>query len=98
MRRPPQSRVRCIRNDIGHHARKITLDALHELYGRLVVAADPSGGTRTALLAANGGTPPGAGTTFIADPEGNLMLHYAPGYARDDLNKDLKKLLKWSGR
>lgn len=39
-----------------------------------------------------------AGTTFIADPEGNLMLRYAPGYDRGDLNKDLKKLLKWSGR
>lgn len=74
------------------------LDALHGIYGRFVVATDPSGGTRTALLAANGGAPPRAGTTFIADPEGNLMLHYAPGYARDDLNKDLKKLLKWSGR
>lgn len=39
-----------------------------------------------------------SGTTFIADPEGNLMLRYAPGYDRGDLNKDLKKLLKWSGR
>ena len=39
-----------------------------------------------------------AGTTFIADPEGNLMLRYAPGYNPSDLNKDLKKLLKWSGR
>jgi len=38
------------------------------------------------------------GTTFIADPEGNLMLRYAPGYDRGDLNTDLKKLLKWSGR
>jgi hypothetical protein len=26
------------------------------------------------------------------------MLHYAPGYDRGDLNKDLTKLLKWSGR
>lgn len=42
--------------------------------------------------------PAGNGTTFIVDPEGNLMLRYAPGYARDDLNKDLTKLLKWSGR
>ncbi len=38
------------------------------------------------------------GATFIVDPEGNLMLRYAPGYAREDLNKDLEKLLKWSGR
>ncbi len=38
------------------------------------------------------------GTTFIVDPEGNLMLRYAPGYNPSDLNKDLKKLLKWSGR
>ena len=72
--------------------------ALEAIYPRLVIAADPSGGTRTALLAANAGSPPGAGSTFIADPEGNLMLHYAPGYARGDLNQDLKKLLKWSGR
>lgn len=74
------------------------LAALQGIYDRLVIASDPTGGTRAALLAANGGTPPGPGSTFIADPEGNLMLHYAPGYARDDLNKDLKKLLKWSGR
>ncbi|MEM1412507.1 MAG: hypothetical protein AAGH19_09115 [Pseudomonadota bacterium] len=73
-------------------------ERLSAIYERLVIATDPTGGTRTALLAANKGIAPASGTTFVADPEGNLMLHYAPGYARGDLNKDLKKLLKWSGR
>lgn len=58
----------------------------------MTTAALASGTPNDAALAAL------AGTTFIADPEGNLMLRYAPGYDRGDLNKDLKKLLKWSGR
>jgi hypothetical protein len=57
----------------------------------------------TAAYGASGGRPLDSGdgvigSTFIVDPEGNLMLRYAPGYDRADLNKDLKKLLKWSGR
>ena len=71
---------------------------LAEIYDQFVLASDPEGTVFTALTAANGGTPPAAGTTFIADPEGNLMMRYTPGFDRGDLNKDLTKLLKWSAR
>lgn len=71
---------------------------LVEIYDRFVLAGDPQGTVFTALASANGETPPAAGTTFIADPEGNLMMRYAPGFDRGDLNKDLTKLLKWSAR
>jgi hypothetical protein len=71
---------------------------LETIYPRFVLAIDDSGAASAALAAANGGTAPSSGTTFIRDPEGFLMLYYPPGYNRGDLNTDLTKLLKWSGR
>jgi len=71
---------------------------LKAIYDRFVIAADPEGTAVAALTAANGGQSPPPGMSYIADPDGNLMLRYAPGYAPADLNKDLRKLLKWSGR
>ena len=71
---------------------------LEAIYPKFVLALDDSPAATGALTAANGGAAPAPGTTFIRDPEGFLMLHYAPGYDRGDLNKDLTKLLKWSGR
>lgn len=72
--------------------------ALEAIYPKFILAVDDSEAAGAALAAANGGPAPASGTTFIRDPEGFLMLHYAPGYERGDLNKDLTKLLKWSGR
>ena len=72
--------------------------ALEAIYPKFVLAVDDGGTSSAALAAANGGSAPAPGTTFIRDPEGFLMLHYAPGYDRGDLNTDLTKLLKWSGR
>ncbi len=69
-----------------------------DIYEKFVLAGDPQGTVFNALVAANGGVAPAAGTTFILDPEGNLMMRYAPGFERGDLNKDLTKLLKWSAR
>jgi hypothetical protein len=71
---------------------------LEAIYPKFVLALDDGPAAAAALTTANGGTAPASGTTFIRDPEGFLMLHYAPGYDRGDLNKDLTKLLKWSGR
>lgn len=80
---------------------------LLDIYGRFLVLESPDARLLSSLASAAGpntGTTPALdarrlrGTTFIVDPEGNLMLRYAPGYARGDLNKDLGKLLKWSGR
>ncbi len=68
-----------------------------EIYGRFQLATDTGGEFEASLATANG-APPLPGTALIADPEGNALLRYAPGYDRGDLNKDLTKLLKWSGR
>lgn len=72
--------------------------ALEGIYPRFVLAVDESDAAADAFAGANGGAAPRSGTTFIRDPEGYLMLRYAPGYDRGDLNTDLTKLLKWSGR
>jgi hypothetical protein len=71
---------------------------LEEIYPRFVIADEVNTAVMETLIAANNGNPPAAGVSFIADPEGNIMLRYDPGYAPGDLNKDLRKLLKWSGR
>lgn len=71
---------------------------LETIYSRFVIASDPGRRTMAALASASGETGLLAGTSFIADPEGNIMLRYDPGYSPTDMNKDLRKLLKWSGR
>ena len=37
-----------------------------------------------------------AGSSYLIDPIGNIMLFYSAGFDPNDLNKDLKRLLKWS--
>jgi len=37
-----------------------------------------------------------AGSSYLIDPIGNIMMFYPAGYDPNDLNKDLKRLLKWS--
>ncbi|MFW5969097.1 MAG: SCO family protein [Halofilum sp. (in: g-proteobacteria)] len=38
----------------------------------------------------------GTGTVFLVDPNGNLMMRFAPDLPPDDMLKDLEKLLKLS--
>lgn len=38
-----------------------------------------------------------AGSVYIVDPEGNLVLRYRPGFEPSGLLKDLQRLLKLSG-
>lgn len=71
---------------------------LETIYPRFVIVDDPDGEVMAKLGQASGTETPAVGTSFIADPEGNIMLRYAPGYQARDVNKDLRKLLKWSGR
>ncbi len=71
---------------------------LEAIYDRFVIASDPDGRTMAALAKASNGTGPARGSSFIADPEGNIMLRYDPDYPPANINKDLRKLLKWSGR
>jgi peroxiredoxin len=37
-----------------------------------------------------------AGSVYLIDPLGNIMLFYAAGFDPNDLKKDLKRLLTWS--
>lgn len=39
-----------------------------------------------------------AGQAFLVDPAGNIMMRYAAGFDPNHLNKDLKRLLKWSAQ
>lgn len=36
------------------------------------------------------------GRAFLLDPDRNVILAYAPGFDPNHVNKDLKRLLKWS--
>lgn len=38
------------------------------------------------------------GYAFVLDPEQNLILAYPPRFNPANMNKDLKRLLKWSGQ
>jgi cytochrome oxidase Cu insertion factor (SCO1/SenC/PrrC family) len=38
------------------------------------------------------------GQAFIVDPAGNIILRYGQGFTPADINRDLKRLLKWSGQ
>lgn len=58
----------------------------------LLVPADPAG--RAALAASIGRY--GAGEIFLADPQRNLVLHYAAGTTMKDIYTDLQRLLKLS--
>ena len=40
--------------------------------------------------------PENAGRIYIIDPQGNLMMSYAPNVNPGDIYKDLKKLLRSS--
>jgi hypothetical protein len=50
-----------------------------------IADVDPQGGMKN-------------GQAFLVDPSGNIMMRYAPGFDPGDLNKDLKRLLKWSAK
>lgn len=41
-------------------------------------------------------SPTQAGSTYLIDPLGNIMMSYAAGFDPNDLKKDLKRLLTWS--
>jgi cytochrome oxidase Cu insertion factor (SCO1/SenC/PrrC family) len=79
-----------------------TLSAAQELlqtYAEYHLARDASGAV-TELLAGIGDLAqdgsPAAGQAFLVDPGGNIMMRYAPGFDPNHINKDLKRLLKWS--
>ena len=70
---------------------------LLETYAAFSLARDNSGALERLLASISNGKAP-TGQAFLVDPAGNIMLRYAQGYDPNDINKDLKRLLKWSGQ
>ena len=59
--------------------------------------SDPDGLLNEALISADDVAGNfGDRTTYLIDPQGNLMMLYITGSDPNGLNKDLKLLLKWS--
>ena len=97
--------LRQIHRASGRHQSRIRIallmaqesaEALHsrlkETYTKFELIKDPSG-ILTAALERAGGQ---AGSVYLIDPLGNIMMTYKPGADPNDLNKDLKRLLTWS--
>lgn len=75
---------------------------LTAIYSQFVLLSDPAGTTAAVLALASAGSLQGdtgaQGRGFLLDPAGNIILAYAPGFDPSDINKDLKRLLRWSGQ
>ena len=91
-----QSRIRLalLQDSDAEASRRLT-----GIYPQFYLLEDPSGtvwAQLEALTAAVDSTVPTGGSTYLIDPLGNIMMHYAAGYDPNDLKKDLKRLLTWS--
>lgn len=82
----------------------LALAELVSVYPEFRVLADQGGiATRALGLARAQAAGSGAGfnagsePAFIVDPAGNIILAYPPPVRHTDINKDLKRLLKYSG-
>jgi len=77
------------------------VDTLLEIYPAFSPAMDEGGSVAGQLAQIGDRTPDGEridGQAFLVDPSGNIMMRYAAGFDPRDLNKDLKRLLKWSAQ
>lgn len=75
--------------------------ALLAVYGAFLTAVDRNGEVYDRLGLTGDTGPDGSlapGQAFLVDPSGNIMMRYAAGFDPGDLNKDLKRLLKWSAQ
>jgi len=74
---------------------------LLEVYPSFELALDHSAAAVRLLQSFADTGPEGALThrqAFLVDPSGNIMMRYAAGFDPNHLNKDLKRLLKWSAQ
>jgi cytochrome oxidase Cu insertion factor (SCO1/SenC/PrrC family) len=76
-----------------------TIELLRSIYAKFTLIRDPSGSLRHVLDAVRAG-PPGmpaeTGDTYLIDPLGNIMMHYAADADPNHIRQDLKRLLTWS--
>jgi hypothetical protein len=61
------------------------------------LAASALGRSRALAVASDNAFNTGAEPGFIVDPAGNIILAYPSPLRHTDINKDLKRLLKYSG-
>jgi hypothetical protein len=71
-----------------------TTARLAAVYDAFHLLRDRAGGLRARLAQAAPGAAPGG--SYLIDPLGNIMMHYAAGADPNDLKDDLKRLMTWS--
>ncbi len=86
---PKMTRLQTVFMPANESAIRSEFDNEHPVL--IVVAPDISGEIRTII----GGYE--NGEIFLADPLGNLMMHYPPGTSMSDMREDITHLLKLSG-
>ena len=74
-----------------------TMAKLSAVYPHFMLISDPDGFLSNAMASADAAAGNhGDSATYLIDPLGNLMMLYGAESDPNDLNKDLKLLLKWS--
>ena len=74
-----------------------TMAKLSAVYPLFTLISDPGGILGNAMASADAAAGNhGDRATYLIDPLGNLMMFYSAETDPNDLNKDLKLLLKWS--
>ncbi len=76
------------RPESGVTERLVTIDP------EFVILSDGRDAVRPALETAGAEQ----GQAFIVDPSGNIILSYGAAFEPSDINRDLKRLLKWSAQ
>jgi hypothetical protein len=93
-----QSRIQIVLLLKDH--RKVALNRqLSDIYPSFHLAGNPDGDLWNSLeaIASSGPSETGAaGSTYLIDPLGNIMMYYEAGADPNKLKKDLKQLLTWS--
>lgn len=67
---------------------------LADVYDAFHLLSDRAGELEARLAQAAPGAAPGG--SYLIDPLGNIMMHYAAGADPNDLKNDLKRLMTWS--
>lgn len=91
-----QSRIRIVLLMQGGRPERFE-QQLREIYPAFHLAEDPGGRLLTVLdQIATTFSSNAEGSSYVADPIGNIMLYYEAGSDPNNLKDDLKRLLTWS--
>ena len=95
-RHQPRLRVALM---LGEEGREEAIEMLESIYANFILITDPSGKLQKAVAAARAtitGAPNEMGDSYLIDPLGNIMMHYAADANPNHIKQDLKRLLTWS--